>query len=147
MTGLHLRTIQRLESKGKGSMETLKAIAAVFEVNADELISKEQEPNLIWWNSVQQSLRNYSNFSHTSSRYEYWCFFLFTLITLALSKVIHEKIYMICFLILLLPLVAVGTRRLNDAGLSPWWQLLLLVPFGQIPVFIMYAMKSNKTAH
>jgi len=37
MTGLGLRTIQRLESRGSGSPESIKALAAVFEVEADTL--------------------------------------------------------------------------------------------------------------
>jgi len=38
VSGLGLRTIQRLESRGSGSKETMKALASVFEVRADSLI-------------------------------------------------------------------------------------------------------------
>jgi transcriptional regulator with XRE-family HTH domain len=41
VSGLGLRTIQRLESRGSGSMETIKALAAVFEVNADTLVWRD----------------------------------------------------------------------------------------------------------
>ena len=37
-SGLGLRTIQRLESRGSGSQESIKALASVFEVNADTLV-------------------------------------------------------------------------------------------------------------
>ena len=36
--GVNLRTIQRLENTGKGSMESVRALAAVFDVDADALI-------------------------------------------------------------------------------------------------------------
>lgn len=36
-SGLGLRTIQRLESRGSGSHETIKALAAVFEVKSESL--------------------------------------------------------------------------------------------------------------
>lgn len=41
MTGLGLRTIQRLESRGSGSQESIKALAAVFEVDADTLFWRD----------------------------------------------------------------------------------------------------------
>ena len=37
-SGLGLRTIQRLEARGSGSRETIKALAAVFEVDASSLV-------------------------------------------------------------------------------------------------------------
>jgi transcriptional regulator with XRE-family HTH domain len=41
VSGLGLRTIQRLESRGSGSTETIKALASVFEVDADTLIWRD----------------------------------------------------------------------------------------------------------
>jgi uncharacterized membrane protein YhaH (DUF805 family) len=45
----------------------------------------------------------------------------------------------------LLPLLAVGARRLRDIGKSPWWQLFLLVPVGGIVILgILWAQPENK---
>ena len=41
ISGLGLRTIQRLESRGSASAETLKALAAVFEVPAESLVWRD----------------------------------------------------------------------------------------------------------
>lgn len=41
-TGLGLRTVQRVESNGRCSPDSLKALAAVFEVSPDVLIKREQ---------------------------------------------------------------------------------------------------------
>jgi transcriptional regulator with XRE-family HTH domain len=40
-SGLGLRTIQRLEARGSASLESIKSLAAVFEVDADSLIWKD----------------------------------------------------------------------------------------------------------
>lgn len=41
MSGLGLRTIQRLEARGSGSLESIKALAAVFEVDPDTLFWRD----------------------------------------------------------------------------------------------------------
>lgn len=41
VSGLSLRTIQRLEARGSASQESIKALAAVFEVDADSLFWKD----------------------------------------------------------------------------------------------------------
>ncbi len=41
ISGLGLRTIQRLESQGSGSNESIKALAAVFEVDSDSLVWRD----------------------------------------------------------------------------------------------------------
>ncbi len=43
VSGLGLRTIQRLESRGSGSNETIKALASVFEVDPSTLVWRDGE--------------------------------------------------------------------------------------------------------
>jgi transcriptional regulator with XRE-family HTH domain len=38
VSGLSLRTIQRVENEGKASLETLKSLASTFEINHNELV-------------------------------------------------------------------------------------------------------------
>ncbi|WP_417446793.1 DUF805 domain-containing protein [Kangiella sp.] len=152
--GLNLRTIQRLESSGKASIETVRALAAVFEVSPDDLTFPESgqaesdkletgEPPMSLFSAAKHCLINYANFEGKASRAEYWWFFLFVLLIAAVSKVLHEKLYLIIAILALLPLLAAGTRRFNDVGHSGWCQLLFLVPFGFVPVFIMLALESK----
>lgn len=61
------------------------------------------------------------------------------MIVTAITTILHEKAYQVAAVILLLPFLAAGSRRLNDAGHSPWWQFFWLVPFGQIVVLILLA--------
>lgn len=37
--GINLRTIQRIENRGTGSPESVKALAAVFGIDADDLLA------------------------------------------------------------------------------------------------------------
>lgn len=42
VSALSLRTIQRVEKEGTGSPETVKALAACFELDANELVAREE---------------------------------------------------------------------------------------------------------
>lgn len=45
VSGLSLRTIQRVESQGQGSLETCNALCAVFEIPRENLLQKETNEN------------------------------------------------------------------------------------------------------
>ena len=136
-SGLSLRTIQRIESGSNVSMESIRVLAAAFEVDPKDLMIKEREESKNPLDSVKNTLKEYSNFTGKATRYEYWWFLLFMILVMAIATIIHEKAYQIVTVVLLIPFLAVGTRRLNDTGRSGWWQLFLFVPFGQIIVLYM----------
>lgn len=138
-SGLSLRTIQRFERGSNASIESIKILATVFAVTPDDLIENEQKNKISPIEAVKTGFIEFGNFSGKSTRYEYWWFLVFIVLVMAVATIIHEKVGMIVDLILLVPLVSAGTRRLNDAGESVWWQLFLLVPFGQIIVLILMA--------
>jgi transcriptional regulator with XRE-family HTH domain len=141
--GVNLRTIQRLENTSKGSMESVRAIAAVFEIDANDLILSEPDAVATPLSAIRTAFLKAVDFSGTASRLEYWCFFAFALLMAAVAAVIADKLYQIVGLILLLPLLSVGARRLRDTGHSGWWQLLFLVPFGQVVVLCMLSLRSR----
>lgn len=47
---------------------------------------------------------------------------------------------------MLVPWIAACTRRLRDAGLSPWWQLISLAPVGGILVLLYLLIYPTKAA-
>lgn len=143
LCGLNLRTIQRLEKSGNASLESVRALASVFELDPSELQIEDQPEKLSPWISVQSSLKNFDDFSGVASRYEYWWFVLFTVLVLAVATALHPIADQIAGLIILMPLLAVGSRRLNDAGQNVWLQLLMFVPFGIFVVFYYMAMESK----
>jgi transcriptional regulator with XRE-family HTH domain len=135
--GLSLRTIQRLENGGSASLESIRVLAAVFEIDSHELTLNEKEEPMTPRDAVESCLRQFANFSGAATRFEYGWFLLFAMLVLAGCTIIDERAAQIAALILLLPLLAAGARRLNAAGHSGWWQLLWFVPFGQVAVLIM----------
>lgn len=141
-SGLNLRTIQRLEKGGVAALESGRALAAVFEVELSTLIvdAEQAAKPVSFREAIEHCFINYAEFYGTSRRSQYWWFFLFVLITVGVADLINVVLASVVTLLLALPLLAVGTRRLRDGGHSPWWQLLLIVPFGQVVVLILYAL-------
>ena len=90
-------------------------------------------------------LQNFSDFRGRARRSEYWYFALFNfMICIALyivGSIVHlgnvlEYIYT---LVVLVPSIAVGVRRLHDTGRSGWWLLIGLIPLlGWIALIIFF---------
>ena len=141
--GLSLRTIQRIENGSNISIDSLDVLAKALGVEPVELMIQDrgQPDNPI--EAVKNVFREFANFSGRASRYEYWWFFLFMVLVLSMSAIVHDRLYQIVAVFFLVPFVAVGCRRLNDTGRSVWLQLFFLVPFGQIIVLFMMAEKSR----
>ncbi|NII10154.1 DUF805 domain-containing protein [Oleiagrimonas sp. C23AA] len=93
---------------------------------------------------VKTCLLRYADFAGTAGRSEYWWFFLFACLVTTMGAVIHHVLGGVVFLAVVLPLLAVGTRRLRDASHSGWWQLLFLVPFGFVVVFWLLAEQGRR---
>jgi transcriptional regulator with XRE-family HTH domain len=142
--GLSLRTIQRLENGGNASIESVRALAAAFGIDANDLMLSETEESLTPLDAVIIGLREFANYAGTATRFEYWWFFGFVVVVTAVATILHEKANQIVWVILLLPFLAASSRRLNDAGYSPWWQFFWLVPFGQIVVLYFLAQPGSE---
>jgi transcriptional regulator with XRE-family HTH domain len=136
LSGLNLRTIQRLESGAKISMESLRALAAVFEVPAESLLATRPAPSEAARAAIRDGALRGLEFSGTTARAEFWWFALAVLMLLALARLLGPLPLQIACLLLLLPWIAACTRRLRDAGLSPWWQLISVVPVAGMLVLL-----------
>lgn len=84
-----------------------------------------------WYFSV---LKRYGDFAGRAHRTEFWMFFIFNALVAWVIGQMGQAIGIgmaqgAYALIVLLPTLAVGARRLHDTGLSGWWQLLGLIPF------------------
>jgi len=110
-----------------------------------------QLTNIIW--CVLADLFDYQN---KSKRLEFWAFFLwieimsFSIVVIDyivfIPSVMEDSFFsfaVIFDLLVLLPLIAVGSRRLNDTGRSGWWQLLILTVVGIIPLIIFWSQDSK----
>jgi len=94
--------------------------------------------------------RKYATFTGRARRAEYWWYTLFNVIVYAVligigllvggtdgSNAVLGVLVGLYVLAVFLPTLAVTCRRLHDAGLSGWWQLLGIIPLGGLAVFIM----------
>ena len=96
---------------------------------------------------VKICFRKYADFSGRAGRPEFWWFFLFQVIVLTATSWI-PVLSSIITLLLLLPSLAVGARRLHDLDRTGWWLLLALIPFiGWIPLLVMAALPGTGGAN
>ena len=140
LSGLNLRTIQRLEAGAKISTESLRALAAVFEVAPEALLVRPPTPGQPALQAMRDGALRGLDFTGTTGRAEFWWCVLAVTLGLALADVFTPVLgtlpLKIVSLIVLVPWIALCTRRLRDAGLSPWWQLIALAPVAGILVLL-----------
>ena len=140
LSGLNLRTIQRLEAGAKISTESLRALAAVFEVPAETLLVRPPSPSQPALAAMREGVMHGLDFGGTTPRAAFWWFALAVAMVLAFGQVLGEAMgplpVGIASLVVLVPWIAACTRRLRDAGLNPWWQLISLAPVGGILVLL-----------
>jgi DNA-binding CsgD family transcriptional regulator len=85
-----------------------------------------------FFEAIRVCLIKYADFTGRASRPEFWWFALFVLLVDAALLYFSEALASVFLIAMLLPFLAVGTRRLRDIGKSGWWLLYLLVPVGGI---------------
>ena len=87
----------------------------------------------------------YAEFGGRAGRAEFWYFMLGYLILNVVLGILHLNVLsMLVALGLLVPSLAVGSRRLHDVGKSGWMQLISLVPvIGWILVIYWLALPST----
>jgi uncharacterized membrane protein YhaH (DUF805 family) len=117
--------------------------------------------------SIRTCLRGYTDFNGRASRSEFWWFFLFTvLVSLILTIPVYVFVFLLATasesgsgtgfltvltilwsialvvvsILLLIPLLAAGARRLHDRGQTAWFLLLYFVPCGNIALIVLWAL-------
>ncbi|HET9083216.1 MAG TPA: DUF805 domain-containing protein [Candidatus Limnocylindrales bacterium] len=121
--------------------------------------------------AAKAALVNYAEFSGRSSRMEFWSFQLAVAVTLGgligaaflmigiasllsemtalmtaflIVSVLFLAAYLMAFILVIVPWLAVCTRRLHDTNRSASWLLIaLFVPFGQLVVLFFLATESD----
>lgn len=84
---------------------------------------------------------NYANFKGRSTRAEYWWATLMVFILSTISNFISPVVYGLVALALIIPNLAILTRRFHDTGRSGWWVVVLCAitlgayGFGVLPLF------------
>jgi uncharacterized membrane protein YhaH (DUF805 family) len=94
--------------------------------------------------SVRTCLGKYADFSGRATRSEYWWFALACLIASVVAALIHPYVNVAVALLVLLPQIAVGVRRLHDSGRSGWFLLLGLIPFVGELILIFFMVQPSQ---
>ena len=87
---------------------------------------------MTFYESIIVCLKKYAEFNGQASRSEFWWFALFIILVASAFAYLSETLASIFLIAALLPLLAAGSRRLRDIGMSAWWLLFLLAPVGGI---------------
>ena len=96
----------------------------------------------------------YAQLSGRATRSEYWYFTLFATITYFIAIFLDAALInvtggmpiltILAMLVLLVPSVTVGIRRLHDIGKSGWWYLLALVPLISLVLIAFFVIDSKE---
>ena len=92
--------------------------------------------------AVISGFSKFNDFSGRSSRSEFWYFFLFIFIFNLLVSALDDINFFLSILVnliilfLFLPYLAVSNRRLHDSGLNGWWNLIQILPWIPVLIFI-----------
>ena len=97
----------------------------------------------------KRELEKWNDFDGRARRAEYWWFtavnvgisFLIAIIGGVIGLNFLDDLYS---LVVFVPSLAVGCRRLHDIGRSGWWQLLIFVPVIGWIVLIVFAVTDSK---
>ena len=96
--------------------------------------------------AIAACFSSYANFSGRASRPEFWWFFLFQVLASLGASMVGDWLNGVVVLALLLPGLAVGTRRLHDIGRTGWWQLIMLTGIGYFLLMYWWAQPTSERA-
>lgn len=100
-----------------------------------------------------KALKQYADFEGRARRKEYWMFFLFNVMFSILATILDSLIGLslvsgLYSLVLLVPGIAAGVRRLHDIGKSGWWLLIAFIPLiGVIWLIVLLATDGQPGAN
>ncbi|OJX40733.1 MAG: hypothetical protein BGO78_05755 [Chloroflexi bacterium 44-23] len=87
---------------------------------------------MTFFESIIVCFNKYADFNGYASRSEFWWFTLFVALVASAMTYLNENLGAIIMILILLPFLAVGARRLNETGKNGWWLFYLLIPIGGI---------------
>ena len=120
----------------------------------DTLILFEYCLSMDFQTSIKTCFNKYADFSGRALRSEFWFFFLFSIIAGIATTIIdvmilgysiesYGPINLLFTVALILPAIAVTTRRLHDINKSGWWQLIELTIIGILLIIIWCATEGE----
>ena len=102
-----------------------------------------------------QPLQKYFQFSGRARRSEYWLFFLFVIVLSTILGFVDGIVGTfdeitgyglfsgIFILLILIPNISVGVRRLHDTDRSGWWLLLGIIPLVGLVLLVFFCLNGT----
>jgi len=123
-----------------GTLSWWSSVRATFErwrkeLDMDPAVSSAP---LTFFEAIRVCMIKYAEFSGRASRPEFWWFALAVTLVASALTYLSESVASVFGVLILLPFLAVGARRLRDVGKSPWWLFFLLVPVGGLVILAYY---------
>ncbi len=94
-------------------------------------------------NIFVEALKKFGDFNTRSNRAEFWTFFFMCVIISFILGMVSHTVSSVFSLVILVPSLAVGARRLHDIGKSGWTQLWILTIVGIIYLIILWAQEGE----
>jgi uncharacterized membrane protein YhaH (DUF805 family) len=102
--------------------------------------------------AISSGFRNYVTFSGRASRSEFWYWALFVFLINIVLRILDSAMFpymdpgplgLVGSVVLFLPGVAVGARRLHDLDRTGWWLLIALTLIGIILLIVWDCIKGT----
>ena len=106
--------------------------------NALKSDAQNETGMMTFFESIRVCFAKYAEFNGRATRAEFWWFFLFVTLAAGGLAYLSQSLSNVFLVAVLLPFLAVGSRRLHDTGKSGWWQLFILVPVGGIILLMIW---------
>ena len=97
--------------------------------------------------SLQTCYKKFFDFSGRASKSEYWWFQLYNAIIYVLTFVFQGDLvllFSILIIVNLIPVYAVGVRRIHDSNKSGWLVLISLIPLIGLYIFVLLLQDGSK---
>ena len=97
--------------------------------------------------SIQTCYKKFFDFSGRASKSEYWWFQLYNAIIYVLSFIFQGDLVLLFSILIianLIPVYAVGVRRIHDSDKSGWFVLISLIPLIGLYIFVLLLQDGSK---
>lgn len=101
-----------------------------------------------FFNIFVNVLKNFGDFKSRSNKTEFWVFILVSIILSFILGLLHSHILNLIYsLVIFVPSIAVGARRLHDIGKSGWTQLWMITIVGIVYLIVLWIKDGEASAN